>query len=453
MLQELSSHARELLAQILNEGTNSPNGVTAAKFRADNYKEVTTLDDLESRRFIRRVDNKYLVTAAALPFIATDSAKKSIRDIEKLYSAIRERYRIAQDIPVLVSHLAKKADLSIEDALPALALMLENSLWSSGHSVDLLRADAFVTPAEGVLKYATFMSTVEQVSKWNSPLPSALSLDTDSSSNLRPAKPAKNLLRAAWPAVRACLNKFTFDDIKEVSGLAGFDVTSVANLVQKSGGGASKGQLMSAIDGSFADMDSNAETRFLTILIEEILRRKPESEEQLTEYLNRLGWSFANQVLVPLHLLDPQDLAEMPTESHKDLLKAAARFRDGDLSGAISGACGAVDSATSLVYQQMNLGDPTQASFQERCRKAVQARGVFIDLDEQLKSLDWHKNDIIPFRKNLESALNQGAYIMQTLRSHMGDVHGSKPILKSLVFDCMRWAELIVGSLVDRDDK
>lgn len=56
-----------------------------------------------------------------------------------------------------------------------------------------------------------------------------------------------NLLRA-WPAVRACLQEFNFDDIKEVAGLAGFDVTAAAHLVQKAQGGSTKGQLMSAVD-------------------------------------------------------------------------------------------------------------------------------------------------------------------------------------------------------------
>lgn len=45
---------------------------------------------------------------------------------------------------------------------------------------------------------------------------------------------------------------------------------------------------------------------------------------------------------------------------------------------------------------------------------------------------------------NLRGALNQGAYVMQTLRSRMGDVHGSKPVLKPLVFDSLKWAALLV---------
>lgn len=256
----------------------------------------------------------------------------------------------------------------------------------------------------------------------------------------------------AWPAIRACLQELHFYDIKEVAGLAGLDVTALSHLDQKQQGGASKGQLMTAVDSQYRSMTPAVQARFLTILIEEILRRRPQSEEKLSEYLDRLGWSFVDQTLVPVQVLSPQTFDDTPTECRKDLLKAAQRLRDGDLTGAISAACGAVDSATASVYEEMGLGDPTDASFQEACKKAMQARGVLTSLDQQLHALGWQPEDIQPFRKNLEGALRQGAFVMQTLRSHMGDVHGSKPILRSLVFDCLRWAELIVGSLVDRDE-
>jgi len=261
-----------------------------------------------------------------------------------------------------------------------------------------------------------------------------------------------NLLRA-WPAVRACLQEFSFYDIKEVAGLAGFDVTSTAHLVQKAQGGATKGELMSAVDEQVSQMGPHSRRRFLTILIEEVLRRRPAAQEKLSEYLSRLGWSFVNQTLVPLEVFDIDRFTDTPDESHRDLLKAAQRLRDGDLGGAISAACGAVDAATSKVYEELDLGDPTKASFQERCKRAITAKGVLTNLDRQLDVIGWPRTDVMPFKKNLEGALNQGAYVMQTLRSHMGDVHGTKPILHSLVFDCLRWAELLVGALVERPDR
>ncbi len=232
--------------------------------------------------------------------------------------------------------------------------------------------------------------------------------------------------------------------------MAGADLAALAHLDQKAENGATKGQLMTAIDGIVGRMDEPSKGKFIALSIEEALRRRPDLGQRLAELLSRLQWSFVGGALVPLQIFDPGDLEETPSESHHDLLKAAVRFRDGDLTGSISAACGAVDSVTAAVYLQENLGDPTQASYQERCKRASMARGVMPQLEAQLRSLGWPEEEILPFRKNFEGALNQGAYVMQTLRSKMGDVHGSKPILRSLVFDCLKWAELFVASLVDR---
>lgn len=254
----------------------------------------------------------------------------------------------------------------------------------------------------------------------------------------------------SWPPVRACIQEFTFSDIKEIVGLAGIDLAELAHLDQKPDKGATKGQLMTALDGIVGRMNERGKGRFVVLTIEEALRRRPQLVERLTELLSRLQWSFSEGTLAPLRVLDPGELEEAPSDSHHDLRKAAARFRDGDLTGAISAACGAVDSATAAIYREEGLGDPTQASFQERCKKAGTARGVMPELESQLRDLGWPEEDILPFRKNYEGAMNQGAYVMQTLRSKMGDVHGSKPILRPLVFDSLKWAELFVASLVAR---
>lgn len=197
-------------------------------------------------------------------------------------------------------------------------------------------------------------------------------------------------------------------------------------------------------------MDEVSKGKFVALAIEESLRRRPNLAERLTELLSRLQWSYSEGTLAPLYVFDPNDLMEAPTNSHHDLRKAAARFRDGDLTGAILAACSAVDSATAAIYVPEGLGDPTQASFQVRCKKASGARGVMPHLEVESRALGWPEEDILPFRKNYEGALNQGAYVMQTLRSKMGDVHGSKPILRPLVFDSLKLAELFFASLVDR---
>jgi len=255
-------------------------------------------------------------------------------------------------------------------------------------------------------------------------------------------------LNRSWNALRATLqNNFSFYDIKEIVGLAGLDLSIIAHLEQKPGGGASKGQLMTGIDKAIRVYQDENLKCFIVIVIEEVLKRRPDSRGTLEEYLSRLGWTLAEDSVVPIDVLDVSALAEIPEGTRADLVKASRRLRDGDLSGAISAACGAVDTATSNVYADEGLGDPGEASFQERCRRALKVKGVLPIMEDQLKELGWNEEDIRRFKENFQGALNQGAYIMQALRSRMGDVHGTKPILKPLVFDSIKWSELMVRAL------
>ena len=248
----------------------------------------------------------------------------------------------------------------------------------------------------------------------------------------------------AWNAIRAILqNNFTFYEIKEIVGLAGFDILRIAYLKQKSGGGASKGQLITAIDNGFYQLkDKN---HFVSIVVEEILRRKPNLKDELHKYLNRLGLTIVNGTVLPIGLIDPSELRELPEDAQNDLVKAFERFRNGDLSGAISSACAAIDTVTSRIYMNKGLGNPSTASFQEKCKKSIKALGIMHNIKKELTELGWDRVDI--FINNLEGSLNQAAYVMQSLRSKMGDVHGTKPVLKPLVYDSLKWACLILRIL------
>lgn len=254
-------------------------------------------------------------------------------------------------------------------------------------------------------------------------------------------------LTKAWGAIRAILELRSFSDIKRLVGMAGLDLCCLSHLEQKQGGSTTKGQLTTAIDSEFGKMSEPERQSFVTILTEELLKKDPSIQEQLEENLSRHGWGVVNKRLVLLELFDPADLAQLPDAPRADLVKAAQRFRDGDLSGAISAACGAVDAITSSIYAACSLGDSTKASFQERCNKALEACKMLLSIEDQLRDLAWDDATLKQFVQNFKGALNQDSYVMQILRSKMGDVHGTKPILKPLVFDALKWAELLVRTL------
>ena len=255
-------------------------------------------------------------------------------------------------------------------------------------------------------------------------------------------------LNQAWGAIRVALPEaFTFYEIKDIVGLGGLDMTRLASLVQRQGGGASKGQLMTALDREIGALDDRTKSRMLNYMAEEIIARRPDHSDTLLDRLRRLGWQFVDGHLIPFELFDVAELAELPDAARTDLVKAAERLREGDLSGALAAACAAVDSATGAVYAALGLGPPSKDSFQSRCSNALKAKNTIPDLSSELVALGWSTSDADHLTANLKGALNQGAYVMQSLRSKMSDVHGSKRVVNSLVFDSLKLAALIVRML------
>ncbi len=261
-----------------------------------------------------------------------------------------------------------------------------------------------------------------------------------------------NNINSAWSAVSAVLkNTFSFYEIKEIVGLAGFDPMKISHLVQHSGsGGASKGQLIAAIEQHISGFTNDEKRHFLNLVVEEMLERRSNIEEPLEKYLSRLGWQVIDALVIPIGILDRDELEGLDEVCSKDLIKAAKRFRDGDLSGALSAACGAVDSMTSKIYQNKQLGDAGKASFQKRCKVSLDTIGVFTAVKNDLKDIKWENSNIGLFNENFKGALNQAAYVMQSLRGNMSDVHGTKPVLKPLIFDSIKWAQIIIRLLSER---
>jgi len=124
--------------------------------------------------------------------------------------------------------------------------------------------------------------------------------------------------------------------------------------------------------------------------------RKPEVIGELERVLSRVGWKFSGTTLIPIEIFDVAELADIPEAAQADIQKADSRLRDGDLGGALSAACGALDAVTSDIYSRHGLGDAGKASFQERIRRSLDALQVKNHLIGELTNLGWAKSDYKP---------------------------------------------------------
>ena len=256
-------------------------------------------------------------------------------------------------------------------------------------------------------------------------------------------------LDKAWNGIRVVLRReFSFYEIKELVGLAGVEATRLAHLVQRRSSGTSKGELMTALDREIGALEPGTKRTVMTRIAEAIVDQRPDATGQMEACLRPLGWSFVEGRLLPMAVFDVNDLATLPEASHQDLAKAAARFQEGDLSGALAAASGAVDSAVHAVFKEHNLNDSQpRTSFHARYKRALRAKKTVENVEAELRALGWEECEARKVAKNMEGALNHGAFVMQSLRSRMSDVHGTQNAISTLVFDTIKWAALIVAAL------
>ena len=252
----------------------------------------------------------------------------------------------------------------------------------------------------------------------------------------------------AWGVIRGVLKDLSFDTIKDIAGRSGLDITLLSNLQQAQG--STKDQLLSELDCQIRELKLDDEvnlSNYLKIIAENIVKEKPALENILEKDLEKLGWQFIGGDLVPIDLLNNNELKDLPESAHKDLGRAADRLWIGDLDGAITSACGALDNAMETIIEEEGITINKTDGFQNKYKKVLKSKGTMEKLKNDLTDLGWQENDASQLVKNLKGSLNQGAYVMQSLRNKMGDTHGTKDVLKPIAYDSIKWAALMLRML------
>lgn len=250
-----------------------------------------------------------------------------------------------------------------------------------------------------------------------------------------------------WPVINIELRKLSFSKIKETLGHPSLDMERFGRYTQASGSSwSTKDELISEIDRQISTLSPSEKESVIRHIAQKLCEKfhqnnQADSIEKLNSNLKNFGWTIHEGNLLPLEVLEPSDLEFVPESSRQNLLRASARIRDGDLSGAITACCGAVDSICN------EWGSSNQDSFQKRIKDALDKSGRLDEIQTELGNLSWEANRITEFVSNLKGAINQGALVMQTLRSKMSDVHGNKKVIEPLVFDSIKWAMIICSLL------
>lgn len=250
----------------------------------------------------------------------------------------------------------------------------------------------------------------------------------------------KTELKRLWGIIRRYLGGLTFSIIKDVIGLTGFPISELGHIQQQKG--ATKGQLLSEVDKTVNNYDYEELKLFLNTICEEVYKRLPHHQEELQDYLNKIGWQFIEGNLIPLEIFDRSELSKLPKSTRKDFVKALEKFSDGDISGSLGSSCSSIDSLTTEIINKHSIGDPTKMSFQQKIVESFEVKPKN-EIVNNLVSLGWQRKDADMLIHNLKGSINQIGFVLQKLRSDMSDVHGTKPVLKELVYFALKWAEIL----------
>ncbi len=251
-----------------------------------------------------------------------------------------------------------------------------------------------------------------------------------------------------WGALRSELNRLSVQNIRNTAAAAGIDVTQVPATSEARTGLGSRAEVMPAIDRLFGAMSRQGRITALRVLAERLTDNEQSGSVQ--EILGKHGFQFIAGSFVPVGLLDTREAQYLPASSASELAKATKRLVDGDYTGAITAACGAVDTETQRIYRDHPELGPAPISFSAKVNTVLRYLGAYDDMKSEFEEIGMTAKDATDAVAEIQKTTNHAAQALQVLRRCMGDVHGSKPALRQSAYDTIKWASAICGLLVGR---
>jgi len=175
---------------------------------------------------------------------------------------------------------------------------------------------------------------------------------------------------------------------------AGLDGTAIPTMPNKEVGMGSRAIITSAIFAAWNKLLPAAKERALPILGEGVLRANAPNANEGRHLLEQHGFRFVDGAFVSLNISDERERAFLPPQAYDEIAKAGARLCVGDESGAITSACGAVDSLMQYIYGKYHFADPATTAFAAKINTAINRLEIFEAMENELLSLGMKPNDV-----------------------------------------------------------
>ncbi|MHB8405530.1 MAG: DUF4145 domain-containing protein [Gammaproteobacteria bacterium] len=162
---KLSSEDRKIVLDLFARIERPNKGVEAVKYRAEREEYIESLDRLERWGYIRRDNNRYLISLAAINQFKTKGSHRLLLNCEAIFNYLRNWYKVHITAQVKLTELADHLGLSLPEIQEALSYLVEASWWS-GMATDIFSPDAYIAAAEGILRYKSFSDVVNELQNY-----------------------------------------------------------------------------------------------------------------------------------------------------------------------------------------------------------------------------------------------------------------------------------------------
>lgn len=165
-MTHLSKDALLVLVQLLEVCEAGDGAVLAARFRADHPDHLSLLDKLVRYQYIHHDRARYRVGVTALPQLDVPVAQQLLAQAERLWTGLRDHYKVHLVALKTVEDLAKTCDVTTDVAQDTLRYMLDVP-WCGGYSGGGDKPIESIAASEAVLKHSSFLSMIEEFRSLN----------------------------------------------------------------------------------------------------------------------------------------------------------------------------------------------------------------------------------------------------------------------------------------------
>lgn len=235
------------------------------------------------------------------------------------------------------------------------------------------------------------------------------------------------------------LTDLSIQDKCKVAAKAGMDTSKVPDVQ-------SNPPVNNALFKAFEGLSPEDKEIALPIIADGIIKYRPYEQEDLVHLLTQHGYEYIEGSFVRAAVADEREKGFIPPSAAEQISMAIGRLADGDEGGAVTSACGAVDTVTNALYEKQNWG-PAPNSFQAKVNSAFEKLGIYEEMLRELKEIGVNPVDAEEIIRELHETTKHAANALQVIRRTLGDVHGKKPAYTRLTYDSIKWASAICGLL------